>query len=341
MKRPLLISMTLLLLAQASVAATLRNYENRVTRAAEQIERIKTDPEYGEQGLETIRELLPRSEKIERDGKSSSVDNTWLYVSLDSYIAEKDPQQKLAKLNEIGGRLRALDEQLVRAEEMSAGNADSTDARSKINKILDRSEYRKKQDSRIGAFIKEIWRKVGDFLSELYAAFRRLLGKIFGSSAQSGWFGILLIIAVAGAAGFLITRMAGQIKPRKKRARKRTVLGEEIDSRTTPRDLAEAAMAAARAGDFRAAIRKLYVSLLYDLAERNVIELEDSATNHEYLARLSRFNSLTAPVSYLTDRFDYCWYGMTAASEEEFSAYLARYKEAMERAQSLGPQPAS
>src|SRR6185503_171419 len=97
MKRPLLISVLLLLLAQASVAASLRNYENRITHAAEQIERIKTDPEYGEQGLETIRELLPRSEKIEHEGKSSSVDNTWLYVSLDSYISEKDPQGKLAK----------------------------------------------------------------------------------------------------------------------------------------------------------------------------------------------------------------------------------------------------
>jgi hypothetical protein len=341
MKRPLLISMLILLLAQASVAASLRNYENRVTRAAEQIERIKADSEYSEQGLETIRELLPRSEKIEHEGKTASVDNNWLYLSLDSYTSEKDPQGKLAKLNEIGGRLRALDEQLVRAEETSASKTDSTDARSKINKILERSEYREKQDSRIGAFIKEVWRKIGDFLSELYAAFMRLLGKLFGSTAQSSLFAKILIIAVLVAAVILIMGVVKQIKPRKKRARKRTILGEELDAATTPRDLADAAMAAARAGDFRTAIRKLYISLLYDLAERNVIELEDSATNHEYLARLSRFNSLTAPVGYLTDRFDYCWYGMTPSSEEEFSTCLARYKEAMDRAQSLDPQAAS
>ena len=341
MKRPLLISMLLLLLAQAAVAASLRNYENRITRAAEQIERIKADPEYGEPGLETIRELLPRSEKIEHEGKTISVDNTWLYVSLDAYNTEKDTQEKLAKLNEIGGRLRALDEQIVRAEEMPAGKTDSTDARSKINNILNRSEYREKQDSRVGAFIKEVWRKIRNFLSELYAAFMRLLGKIFGSTAQGGWFAKLLVIATLAAAVIFIMRMFRQIKPRKKRARKRTILGEELDAATTPGDLADAAMAAARAGDFRTAIRKLYISLLYDLAERNVIELEDSATNHEYLARLSRFNSLTAPVGYLTDRFDYCWYGMTASSEEEFSTCLARYKEAMERAQSLGLQPAS
>lgn len=341
MKRPLLISALLLLLAQSSVAATLRNYENRIIRAAEQIERIKADPEYGEQGLETIRELLPRSEKIEHEGKTTTVDNTWLYVSIDSYTSENGSQEKLAKLNEIVGRLRALDEQLIRAEEMSADKTEATDIRSKVNQILDRPEYREKQDSRIGAFIKEVWGKIGNFLSELFRAFMRLLGKIFGSSAQGGWFAKLLIIAALGAASIFIFRTLRQMKPRKKRARKRTVLGEEIEAGTTPRDLADAAMASARAGDFRTAIRKLYISLLYELAERNMIELEESATNREYLARLSQFNSLTAPIGYLTDRFDYCWYGMTASSEEEFSTCLARYKEAMERAQSLGPQPAN
>ncbi len=333
--------MFVLLLAQSAFAASLRNYENRVTRAAEQIERIKTDAEYTEQGLETIRELLPRSEKIEHEGKTTSVDNTWLYVSLDSYMSEKDSQQKLATLNEIAGRLRALDEQLVRTEEMSSDKSDSTDARSKLDKILDRPEYREKQDSRIGAFIKELWHKVKDFLSELYAAFMRLLGKIFGSTAGGNWFAKLLIIAALSVAAIFIFRVVSQIRPRRKRARKRTILGEEIDAETTPRDLADAAMAAARAKDYRTAIRKLYISLLYDLAERNMIELEESATNHEYLSRLSRFNSLTAPVGYLTDRFDYCWYGMTMSSEEEFSTCLARYKEAIERAQGLGPQSAS
>lgn len=340
MKKTFLISVSILLLAQSAVAASLRNYENRVTRAAEQIERIKTDAEYGEQGLETIRELLPRSEKIEHEGKITNVDNTWLYVSLDSYAAEKGAQEKLAKLNEIEGRLRALDEQLIRAEEVSADKSETSNARSKVNDILNRPEYREKQDSRIGAFMREVWRKIMDFLGELYMAFMRLLGKIFGSSAEGGWFAKFLIVAALSAALILIFRIVKQIKPHRKRARKRTVLGEEIEAGTTPRDLADAAMAAARAGDFRTAIRKLYISLLYELSERNVLELEESVTNHEYLARLSQFNSLTAPLGYLTDRFDYCWYGMTAASEEEFSTCLARYKEAMEHAQSLGPQPA-
>ena len=341
MRKSLLISLPLLLLlAAASGAATLRSYENRIKRASEQVERIKVDAEYGEQGVDAIRGLLPRTEKIEHEGKTVNVDNTWLYVSLDSYAAEHDAQRKLAKLNEIGGRLRALDEHLVRADETPINKNDSTDARRKIDGILDRPEYRKKEESRVGAFIKEVWRRVGNFLSELYAAFIRLLRSIFVATSGSNWISKLIVVAALVAGAIAVVRALRRVKPRKKRGRKRTVLGEEIEAGTSPRDLADAARAAARAGDFRAAIRKLYISLLYELAERNVIELDDSFTNHEYLSSLSRFNSLIPPMQYLTDRFDYCWYGMLPSSEEEFSVYLARYEEAIERAQGLSPQPA-
>src|SRR5215208_1565028 len=115
MKRRLLPSLLLILLsfANASGAIKLRDYENRVRRAVEQVERIKTDPlEYKEQGLEAIRALVPRYEEIEIEGgaKPFHADNTWLYTILDLYHVEDDPQQKLAMLNEIGGKLSALDD---------------------------------------------------------------------------------------------------------------------------------------------------------------------------------------------------------------------------------------
>ena len=342
MRRSLPISLLLaLLIAGPSLAASLRNYENRIKRATEQIERIKVDPKYGEEGIETIKWLLPKTEKIDLDGTSTNVDNNWLYDSMDSYEAEEDSQQKLSQLNEIEGRLRALDEQLVRAEEATAANNNQIDERKKIDNILDRPEYRGKKESRIGAFFKDVRRRIGDFLSKLYAAFLKLMGTIFGATAKNNWLAKLMVIAALVAAVIGIVRAAKNMTPRRTRARKRTVLGEEIEAGTSPRDLAEAAMTAARAGDFRTAIRKLYISLLYDLAERNVIELDDSATNREYLARLSLYNSIIPPMKYLTDRFDYFWYGLLPSSEEDFSQYLARYNEAMQQAKNLSPQSAT
>ena len=42
----------------------------------------------------------------------------------------------------------------------------------------------------------------------------------------------------------------------------------------------------------------------------------------------------------MTDRFDTSWYGMLPTSPAEFSTYLARYNEALERAEKLRPEPA-
>src|SRR5882762_218183 len=105
------ISLLILLVSiEALAAGKLLFYENRVVRAAEQIERIKTDRDYGEEAVGYIKRLLPRTEQVEFEGREVSVDNTWLNISLDSYTAESDPQQRIAKLNEIAGRLKALDE---------------------------------------------------------------------------------------------------------------------------------------------------------------------------------------------------------------------------------------
>jgi hypothetical protein len=333
----------LLIFAGATGAVKLRKYENQVRRAVEQIERIKTDPsEYGDQGLETIRTLMPESEELEIEGRAKPfvVDNTWLYLKLDSYEEEDDPQQKLAKLNEIGGMLSALGDHLLRIEETSASKMDSADSREKIKQILNRPDYQARKESRLGAFLKSSWETVSNFLSELYQAFMRMLNRLFGTSSSGSWISIVLIIALAFAAFLVAMRIARQIKPRRRRSKKRTVLGEEIEAGTSPQDLAEAAMAAARAGDFRTGMRKLYLSLLYDLAERRLIELEENATNHEYLLRVARFTSLVPAMRYLTDQFDYFWYGMLPSTEKDFSAYLARYREALERAEGLSQHAA-
>lgn len=328
----------ILLAVEASAAARLLNYENRVVRAAEQIERIKTDKDYGEEGINYIKRLLPRSEQVEYEGLDVTIDNTWLYVLLDSCVAEKDPQQRTAKLNEAAGRLRALDDHLRRAE---AASSEPGNPRDEIREILSRPAFQPERETAVGAFIKRMGRKVRDIRDELLSGLQRLVENLLGPGASAGWVSNVVLVLVLGAALIVVARMVRRVRvPRAKRKKTRIVLGEEIAADGTSRELAEAGLAAARAGDFRTAVRKLYVSLLYELSELSLIELEDSATNHEYLGKVSRFNTLTDPMRYLTDRFDYVWYGMFPSSEEEFAAYLSRYEEAMETARTLGEQSA-
>ena len=324
---------------EASAAARLLNYENRVVRAAEQIERIKADKDYSEEGVGYIKHLLPRTEPIEVEGREVSVDNTWLYVLLDSYAAEKDPQQRIAKLNEVAGRLRALDENLRRAE---AATSEQGNPRDKVREILSRPAYQPEQETAVGGFIKRVLREVRGFVGEVLSSLGRLIGKLFGVSSGNGWVSKLVLLVVA-ASGLLVgARMIRRARvPGSKRKKTRTVLGEEIAADGTSHALGEAGLAAARAGDFRTAVRKLYVSLLYELFERNLIELDESATNHEYLNKVSRFGPLVGPMRYLTERFDCVWYGMFPSSEADFADYVASYEKAMQGAKTLGEQSAS
>ena len=334
-----IIFLTLLVSIDGFAASTLLNYEHRVVRAAEQIERIKADEDYKEEGVSYIRRLLPRSEQIEFEGRETPIDNTWLYVLLDSYRAEKDPQKRTALLNEAGGRLRALDDHLRSAE--AAESERSENPRDRIREILSRPAFQPAQESAVGKFIKSVLKRVRTLMGEIYSAVQRLLERLFGTGASSGWIPNVVLILVLSVAVIIIARYARRLRrPQVKRKKTRLVLGEEIAADGTSRTLAEAGLAAARAGDFRTAMRKLYVSLLYELSERNLIELDDSATNHEYLSKASRHSGLGGPMRYLTDRFDYVWYGMFPSSEGDFAAYHKRYEEAMERARVLGEQAA-
>ena len=337
MKRPALTSLlcTLVLISEVVAGSRLLNYENRVVRAAEQIERIKADREYSAEGIAYIRKLLPRSEQIEFEGRQVPVDNGWLYTMLESYASETDPQQRIAKLNEMSGRLRSLDDHLRRAE--VADSPEAVDGKERIREILSRPAYQPEPETPIGAFLRKVMRKIRGFLGEIYLALTRLLERLLGAGAGSGWIGKVLLGIVVLLGVIAVVHLGRKIRrPQSKRKKTRVVLGEEVAVDSTSRDLAEAGLAAARAGDFRTAVRKLYVSLLYELAERGLIELEDSATNREYLRKAARFAGVAAPMRYLTDRFDYVWYGMFPSSEDEFADYLARYMEAMENVRVVG-----
>ncbi len=327
----------LLLMTDAFGAASLADYSKRVGQAAEQVEIIKEGREYEEEANNKIKKFLPQSEQVEIEGQTVTVNNAWLYALIDSARDTANGEERDGKLDEAAGRLQALREHLERLQSKSSG-ADSAAAREKLREIRNRPEFLRKNDDPLTAFIKKVRKEVMAFLTKLYT---KIIELLFGNNSGASW--VYRGVVIAGLIGALVLafRMFRRIKRTpKKREKKRTVLGEEIDAGATSNDLADAALAAAKAGDFRGAVRKLYISLLYELSERNLIELEPNATNREYLAKVSRFQPLVAPMRYLTDRFDYFWYGMFPLTAEDFSVFQARYNEAMASARSLDEESA-
>jgi hypothetical protein len=327
----------LLALTDALAAASLLDYEKRVARAAEQIERIMTDEDYSEEGLSYVKKLLPVSEQVESGGKIIEVDNRWLHQKLDAATAENAPELRAIILGEIHGSLKSLDLHLIDAEDITRESRTTDDSKERLKRILAEEQYQVKKESPITKFINETRKKVKDTLVKIYL---KIVTALFGATGEaSSLFRFLFIIAFL-VAGYFIIRMLMKFKPGKKKPKKRTVLGEEIEADATPGDLADAALAAAKSGDFRLGVRKLYIAFLYEMSERNLIELDSNATNREYLAKASRFAQLASPMQYLTERFDFFWYGMFPSSQEDFINYLERYREAVNQVQTISVQRA-
>src|SRR5437773_1315268 len=93
-----------------------------------------------------------------------------------------------------------------------------------------------------------------------------------------------LVIALVG---FLIYRFGPLLMERfrnreRKEIESRVILGERIDASTSATDLFAEAENLARQRDLRGAIRKGYVALLCELADRKVIGLARHKTNRDY-----------------------------------------------------------
>ncbi len=78
----------------------------------------------------------------------------------------------------------------------------------------------------------------------------------------------------------------------------------------------------AAAGNYRDAIRYLYLTTLILLDERGLLRFDHSLTNREYLQRLgqSRLGTLLTPI---VDTFDRTWYGHTLPTREEYERYAS------------------
>lgn len=74
-------------------------------------------------------------------------------------------------------------------------------------------------------------------------------------------------------------------------------------------------------GDYRTAVRYLYLSSLLLLEERGLLRYDRSLTNREYLRTITHQPRLTAVLRQVIDVFDRVWYGFQPISKESYEAF--------------------
>ena len=105
----------------------------------------------------------------------------------------------------------------------------------------------------------------------------------------------------------------------------------EDDALMTSKGAMQRAQSLSGQGDYRNAVRYLYLSSLLILDEHGVLRYDRSRTNREYLRSVSSKPELSKPLSDVIDVFDRVWYGFDSVDDETYQSYVKHVDELREK----------
>ncbi|MBX7055748.1 MAG: DUF4129 domain-containing protein, partial [Pyrinomonadaceae bacterium] len=280
--------------------------------------------------IRSIRRSIPRNETIDIPQGVVETNNVWLHDELDLYEKETNISKRDVIARRIIERLLGIEAGIAELNAAAAGAASKDAEKQKLAEILRRPEYQKPADAGESLFQK--WRR--EFLEWLAKMFPRVAiepSEPSGTSSLSIILQVLLYSLLALGLGYLLYRFlpffSTRFGGRKGKAEgDRIILGERVAADQTAADLFAEAERFARDGELRLAIRKGYVALLCELADRKVIGLARHKTNRDYLVDMRKKTDLFEGMKRLTTSFERHWYGAQTADRQEWEDFCERYK---------------
>ncbi len=330
-------------LAVSTSGKTLEEYKENITHIKNDFASIFHE-EWGDAGsrsgfereiFEEVKKLLPEKDFIEIDGKTIEADNSWLTKKIESY--KNEPEQSDRKrllITEIYERLEAIEKKVEKLGSESSGSGATKDAhKRKIAEILAREEFQTSAEED-ESFIQWLIRTVREWLNDMFP--RPQIQPNSGGSFESVAFVFQLVLyaLIIGIIGFLIYRfgpfLLGRLRKKTKpESDERVILGERLAPGETPRTLFSEAERLANEGDLKAAIRKGYIALLFEMNERKVLGLAKHKTNRDYLRDVKKRQSLHRNMKGLTSNYERHWYGFDSVELSDWEEFRSKYKEAI------------
>ncbi len=303
----LLASTTPVRAEHAAAAISESAYWELVSRSRENASKLKGMSELNiKQGMTQLaNEWTPIIEVEMEDGHIIEVNNQYLLRS----IQVKSPN--------IDAIIKILDA-LLAAHAEYPDKVFSTADLDPLHEILARKEFQ---------WAKALPNPINEWLQKMRERFSRWFDSIFGNTEISMPLGrvfpfiasILLAVVFFIVFKTFFSDFASEA---------RLNLDDEEESEPLTSDAAfDKAQTLSRVGDYRAAVRYLYISSLLLLDERDIMRYDRSKTNREYLRSVVNSPELAQPLSEVIEVFDNVWYGYHTLEEESFKHYSKRVEE--------------
>ena len=257
-------------------------------------------------GLEDAATRLVATSSVRLPGEATiAVDNGWLRDALKS--AEPD-------LPVIAERLGAIIDAL--AQPPSAAPAD---ARERLQRMLDQPPFKQPDAPQTPAWLREFFDWLGRLLENAF----RPLGRISPSGGRT----VAWVIAIVGAV-LLVGVLAYLLRGLRRGVVARAHADDgDPEANLTAKTALDQAGGLARGGDYRTAVRYLYISALLWLDERDILRYDRALTNREYLERVRDNTALRERMAPIVETFDRVWYGHLPIDAESFAAYQRQIDE--------------
>jgi hypothetical protein len=331
-------ALLLLLSVEAGVAIPLSQYQDRVKSAAATLESlrgsIQTSPDQDalrQQKMREIREALPVKDSVEWNGVKYAVDNSWLDEQLKQIERASSDADRSTAIERTHERLQALSERLNEIDQVQESQSpNKAEMRGRLAAVLQRPEYVKAVKEETA--LQRLWRQLLKWLDSLFPEGQSISPRRATTVSRLAQVTVILIAlaAIGYALWVFLPRFMARRKVKKPaRAQARVVLGERLEPDKSATDLFAEAEALARNGDLRGAIRRGYIALLIELADRKLISLAQYKTNRDYLRSVRDVERLYGNLEILTNNFELHWYGLVPANESDWATFRAGYKQAI------------
>jgi hypothetical protein len=263
-----------------------------------------------------LEEIIPQWEAITSielpDGSQIAVDHSFLVALL-----SKDSPD----LERIDHLLAAL---LAERDNLVLGQFTAED-RASLNRILARPEFQwEKQNDRQPNALEKLWERIQQELGNLS---RRL----FGFTGANYVIGIGAVLLLTVMLLYLFRNLLlGFVAETQLAPRSRS--GSEVLTADTA---LQRAQDLSRDGDYRSAVRYLYLSALLLLEERGLLTYDRTKTNREYLHSVSEHPELETPLRHVVDVFDRVWYGYQPLEDQDYQFYEQQVEKLRQQRQLL------
>jgi hypothetical protein len=253
------------------------------------------------------------------DGSSMSPDLSRITAAL-----EADPPDIASAQAGIEATLSSLDL-------AQAGSATDPDAaQSALDDVLARDEF---QPEPVEDESPSFWQRFLGWINDVITSFFEWLDGLLGSSGEGSPLSIALaligVLVVVGIVAFAIRSIRESMTP----GVTRLAAGNAEEHYTSAEARAEAERLFA-AGDYRAALRMLYLATLIRWEEAGRLRFDRSLTNREVVARVTLRGDATLleQLSPLVERFDRVWYGGAPCTSNDYAIFASLAERAWDAA---------